>query len=92
MSLALRTVMSMCSSGGSRVSSYDVMSASPMWACDSTSPGISVRPAPSITVAPSTRGGVVPGVTSVIRLPSTLTEPANASRPLPSNTRTLVIR
>src|SRR5687768_10493150 len=68
------------------------MSARPMCAWDSTSPGMRVPPRPSMMVAPSAGGAVVPGVTSVMRLRSTRTEPANGSLPLPSKIRTLEIR
>src|SRR5437870_2311701 len=89
---ALRTVTSMCSSTGRRVRSSEPRSARPMWACDSMRPGISVAPAPLITVAPSGAGAAAPGVTCVIRLPSTRTAPRKGSRPVPSRIRALVIR
>src|SRR5204862_60287 len=67
----------MCSSGGRRVSSWEVMSAKPRCAWDSTRPGIRVAPPASITVAARVGGGAAPGVTSVMRLASTRTAPAN---------------
>src|SRR5204862_474268 len=51
----------MCSSGGRRVSSWEVMSAKPRCAWDSTRPGIRVAPPASITVAARVGGGVVLG-------------------------------
>src|SRR6266567_4007475 len=89
---ALRTVMSMCSSTGRRVRSSEPRSARPMWACDSMRPGISVAPAPLITVAPSGAGAAAPGVTCVIRLPSTRTAPRKGSRPVPWECRPTIAR
>src|SRR6185503_1496685 len=66
------------------------MSARPMCACDSISPGMSVPPSPSITLA-GPAGGATPAATSAIRSPSMRTEPANGSRPVPSRILTLVI-
>ena len=59
-----------------------------VWA--STIPGMSVAPAPSITVAPATGRLRVPRATRPMRLPWTSTSPANGAPPLPSNTRTFV--
>ena len=59
-----------------------------VWA--STMPGISVAPAPSITVAPTVGIDRVPRPTRRMRLPWTRTSPAKGGAPEPSMIRTLV--
>src|SRR5258708_726812 len=63
-------------------------------ACASVKPGISVAPAPSMTVAPSLGTDVPPSAlrTASTRFPLIDTSPANGAAPLPSKMRTLVNR
>src|SRR5262245_37102763 len=61
-----------------------------VWA--SHMPGISVAPAPSITVAPLAGMLALPRPTFLMRLPCTSTLPGTGLPPLPSRMRTLVKR
>src|SRR4051812_30973169 len=60
--------------------------------CASHMPGISVAPAPSITVAAVDATGATERPTCRMRLPSTSTLPLQGGVPVPSSTRTLVKR
>ena len=60
--------------------------------CASHMPGISVAPAPSITVAPVGASAALERPTPLIRLPCTSTLPAYGNVPVPSRMRTLVKR
>ena len=58
--------------------------------CASTMPGISVAPAPSMTVTPAVGSERAPRPTRAMRLPWTSTSPAYGGAPVPSMIRTLV--
>src|SRR5688572_12326282 len=62
------------------------------WVCASTSPGMRVAPAPSMTVQPSRGTTRLPGATRSMRLPRMSTSPAKGWAPVPSRMRTLVKR
>ena len=81
----------MCSSCGSFWIASSVFElVQPKCVCASHIPGISVAPAPSITVTPATGSARAPRPILKMRLPWTSTSPANGWAPEPSMMRTLV--
>ena len=68
---------SVCSSCGSFWIASSVLElVQPRWVCASHMPGMSVAPAPSITVTPATGSARAPRATRRMRLPCTSTSPA----------------